>query len=355
MTLPYPPKTLCLLRLSALGDICHMLPVAHTLRHCWPDTRLTWIISETEAPLVERFPGIELVVFRKSLGGRAFLELSRTLKNRRFDGLFLMQVALRAGLASLCARSKVRIGFDSARARDGHGLFVNHRIDPDAQAHVLDGFMGFLKASGIPPKRFRYHWNVPEDPLARAWMEERIPDGPPIVVISPCAGNPERNWRATRYAEVADHLVKTHGMRIVTTCSGDLEQIKFTNRICDRMREPPINLAGRTSLRQLLAVLRRARFMIGPDSGPIHMSAIAGIPAIGLYANSNPRRTGPYRSLEWCVDRYEDAAAYRLGKSVSELRWGHKIHDPDVMGLITVEEVIRMADDLVARLAREED
>ncbi|MCY4611388.1 MAG: glycosyltransferase family 9 protein [Gammaproteobacteria bacterium] len=351
----YPPKTLCLLRLSAIGDVSHMLPVVHTLRHCWPDTQLTWIIGETEVAMVERLEGIEFVVFRKSRGLQAYRDLTRILENRRFDGLFLMQIALRAGLASLCVRSPVRLGFDPGRARYGHSLFVNHRIAPDTCPHVIDGFMGFLKASGIEPDRFQYRWDVPEDPLARAWAEEQLPDGSPIVVISPCAGNPERNWRIDRYARVADHLAEAHGMRVVVTCSKELEQVKFTNELCARMQYPPINMAGRTNLQQLLAVLRRARFMIGPDSGPIHLAAVADIPALGLCANSNPRRTGPYRSLDWCVDRYDDAAIYRFGQKASNLRWGHKIHDADVMGLITVEEVIRMAEALLAELDTGED
>ena len=346
----YPPKTLCLLRLSAIGDVSHMLPVVHTLRHCWPDTKLTWIIGETEAPLVERLEGVQFVIFRKGRGLYAYQDLTRILENRRFDGLFLMQVALRAGLASLCIRSPVRLGFDRARARDGHGLFINHRITSDIQPHVIDGFMGFLKTSGIEPSQLQYRWDVPENPLARAWAEEQLPGSPPIMVLSPCAGNSERNWHSDRYARLADHLAEVHGMRIVVTCSTELGQMEFTNEICAQMQHAPINLAGRTNLQQLLAVLRRAKFMVGPDSGPLHMAAIAGIPALGLYANSNPRRTGPYRSLTWCVDRYDDAAIYRLGQRASELRWGYKIHDPDVMGLITVEEVIQQAEKLIAEL-----
>ena len=180
------------------------LPVVHTLRHCWPDTRLTWIIGETEAALVERLEGIEFIVFRENRGLRAYRDLTRALENRQFDGLFLMQVALRAGLASLCVRAPVRLGFDPARSRDGHGLFINCRIAPDTRPHVIDGLLGFLKTSGIEPDRFQYRWDIPEDPLARAWAEEQLPDGPPIVVISPCAGHPERNWRIARYARVGD-------------------------------------------------------------------------------------------------------------------------------------------------------
>ena len=140
---PYPPKTLCLLRLSAIGDVSHMLPVVHTLRHCWPDTQLTWIIGETEVALVERLEGVKFVVFRKSRGLQAYRDLTQALEGRRFDGLFLMQVALRAGLASLCVRSAVRLGFDNARARDGHGLFVNHRIAPDVRPRRHRWLHGF--------------------------------------------------------------------------------------------------------------------------------------------------------------------------------------------------------------------
>ena len=327
-----------------------MLPVVHTLRHCWPDTRLTWIIGETEAPLVERLDGIEFILFRKARGMRAYRDLNRILAGRQFDGLFLMQVALRAGIASLSIRAPVRLGFDRARARDGHGLFVNHRIAPEPKPHVIDGFMGFLEASGIKPDQFQYRWDVPEDPLARAWAQEILPGEEPIVVVSPCAGNPERNWQPERYAQVADHLARVHNFRIVVTASRAIEQVRFANEICAQMQHTPLNLAGSTDLQQLLAVLRHARFMISPDSGPIHMATVAGIPAIGLYANSNPRRTGPYRSLEWCVDHYDQAVVYRHGKPAEELRWGLKIHDPRVMATITVDEVVQRAESLITML-----
>ena len=338
------------MRLSAIGDICHMLPAVHTLRHCWPDTRLTWIIGEVEAPLVERLDGIEFILFRKARGWRAYQDLNRILGGRRFDGLFLMQTSLRAGLASLAVRAPVRLGFDRARAREGHGLFINHRIAPEPEPHVIDGFMGFLQASGIRPDQFQYRWDVPQDPLARAWAEEMVPGEEPIVVVSPCAGNPERNWQPERYARVADHLVRAHGLRVVVTASRAPEQIRFANEVCTRMQHTSLNLAGNTDLQQLLALLRRAQFMLSPDSGPIHMAAVAGIPAVGLYANSNPRRTGPYRSLEWCVDHYDHAAAYRYGKPAAALRWGSKIHDSRVMAMITVDEVIARIEDLIATL-----
>ncbi|MDX1610528.1 MAG: glycosyltransferase family 9 protein, partial [Halofilum sp. (in: g-proteobacteria)] len=140
----HAPESLCLLRLSALGDVTHMVPVVRTLQHEWPDTRLTWIIGRLEAELVGDLPGIEFIVFDKARGLAAFRDLWRDLDGRRFDALLQMQVALRANLAGRLVRSPVRIGFDRTRSRDGHGLFVNRRIEPHPGAHVLDGLFDFL-------------------------------------------------------------------------------------------------------------------------------------------------------------------------------------------------------------------
>ncbi len=332
-----------------------MLPVVHTLRTCWPQTQLTWIIGSTEIALVERLEGIEFIVFHKERGWRAYRDLARKLNDRSFDGLFLMQIALRAGLASLLVRSPVRMGFDSDRAREGHGLFVNSRIAPNAEPHVIDGFMGFLEACGIDSEDFQYRWTLPEDPLARAWAEELLMDEPELVVISPCSANFERNWRPQRYAAVADHLIEQHGLQVAITSATHLGQVKFANAVCAAMRQTPLNLAGRTNLQQLLSLLRRSKFLLGPDSGPTHMATVANIPAVGLFANTNPRRTGPYRSLQWCIDRYNDAALYRYGQPASLLNWGQKIHDPDVMALITVDEVLEKVDQLLDHLQAEKD
>ena len=343
----YPPRSLCLLRLSSIGDVAHMLPVVHTLRHCWPDTRLTWVVGETEAALVAPLPDVEFVVFRKRRGWRAHRQLAAALRGREFDGLFLMQVSVRAGAASLAVRAPVRMGFDRARAREGHGLFVNHRIAAQTRPHVVDGFLGFLAAAGIDPQRFRYRFDIPEDAPARAFAQRHLPDAGRAVLLSPCAGNPERNWRIDRYAQVADLLIERHGLAVVLTCAPEPEQVQFVDRVCARMRHAPKNLAGQTSLQQTLSLMRRARFVLAPDSGPAHLGTVAGVPVLGLYAVSPSGRTGPYRSLDYCVDSYDQAARRLLGRPAAALPWGRKLHSREAMGLITVEQVMAAAQRLL--------
>ena len=328
-----------------------MLPVVHTLRYVWPNTRLTWVIAETAHALVEQLPGVEFVVLHKRNRRHAFSALYRDLRGRRFDGLLLMQIALRAGRASLGVRSSVRIGFDAARSKDGHRLFINHRIDPQPQPHVLEGLLQFLTTMGIDAKDFQYCWDLPEDPSAATWAAEHLPGDQPTVVLNACASHPERTWLSSRYASIIDHLQGQHQFRVVLTSAPVPHQIEFVQSICAQMAHQPINLAGQTDLLQLLALMRRSRFVIGPDSGPIHIATVAGRPAIGLYACSNRQRTGPYCSRDWCVDQYDAAAHQLLSRRAANLEWGKKLHSKNLMALITVKDVIEKIDALIAHQA----
>ena len=111
-----------------------------------------------------------------------------------------------------------------------------------------------------------------------------------------------------------------------------------------------MNLIGRTTLKQLLAILDRADLLICPDSGPAHMATAVGTPVIGLYATSNRHRTGPYFSQDLVVDRYPEAVQREFGVPVSQLRWGQRVRDPDAMDLIRVEDVIAKVDQVLRKL-----
>lgn len=113
-----PPASLCILRLSALGDVSHIVPIVRTIQQCWPQTRITWIIGKVEYALVGGIDGVEFIVCDKSQGLGAYRAVWQRLRGRRFDVLLMMQAALRASLLSLGIRATLKIGFDPrARAR----------------------------------------------------------------------------------------------------------------------------------------------------------------------------------------------------------------------------------------------
>src|SRR3984957_19376493 len=161
MTLRFKPplQSVCLLRLSAIGDTCHALAALRAFQAAWPQTRFTWIIGKLEARLMTAIvPEIEFITFDKNATLSELWRLRGMLRGRRFDLLLDMQLSFRASLVSGLVRAPIKLGFDRQRARELQWWFTNAQIEPKASEHVLDSFMGFVRACGIQPKA--PHWNI---------------------------------------------------------------------------------------------------------------------------------------------------------------------------------------------------
>ncbi|KAF1721355.1 glycosyltransferase family 9 protein [Pseudoxanthomonas wuyuanensis] len=332
------PASLCLLRLSALGDVTHVVPLIRTLQKHWPQTRLHWVIDKAGHKLLDGLAGVDFHIYDKKSGLAGMRALRRELPAAGFDALLQMQVAFRANVLSGFIPARRRIGYDRSRSKDLHGLFVNERIPDRPGIHVLDAIGSFCEPLGL--QQTGGVWDLPVPADAHAWAAAQWPqDGKLVLMISPCSSHARRNWYADRYAAVADHAVQ-RGWRVVL-CGGrsDLER-STADAILAAMRQPALDLVGKDTLKQLPALLARADLVMTPDSGPMHIANAMGTKVLGLHAASNPQRSGPYSDRRYCVDRYDDAARKFLGKPASELKWGSKIEFDDVMALITVEDAI---------------
>jgi heptosyltransferase I len=343
---PLATGSICLLRLSALGDVTHVLPLVHTLQQAWPQVSLAWVIGTAEHRLLEGLQGVRFIRYDKRSGLAGMLALRRQLKGERFGALLQMQVAARANLLSACIPARRRIGYDAARAKDLHGLFVNERIPDRPGIHVLDAIGSFCEPLGL--KQTRVQWDLPVPDDAREWAAQQWPGDAPTLVISPCSSHLARNWRVERYAAMADHAA-AQGWRVVL-CGGrsQLER-DTTDAILAAMSSPALDLVGKDTLKQLPALLERADLVLTPDSGPMHIANAMGTTVLGLHAASNPARSGPYSDRRYCVDRYDDAARRYMGKPAGELKWGTKIEREGVMDLVTVDDAI----DVFERFRRE--
>ena len=345
LPLAQPPRSVCILRLSALGDTCHVVPIVRTLQRAWPATQLTWIIGKAEARLMSLVDGVEFITVDKRAGFGARHALREQLRGRRFDVLLHMQLAFRASLVARAVPATIKLGFDRARARDLQWMFTNARIAPRTREHVLDSFFGFLATLGIKDRVLE--WNIPLPENAHAYAERLIPDAQPTLVISPCSSHVARNWRAERYAAVADYAVRKHHMRVIL-CGGPSDLEREMGALIEKAATAKlVNQIGRDTLPELLALLGRAAAVISPDSGPAHMATMVGTPVVGLYAATNPARSGPYLSRLWCVDAYAQAAQRFRGRSPEKLPWTEKIEQGGVMDLITVEQVTAKLDELL--------
>ncbi len=339
MTIPAAPRSICLLRLSALGDVTHVLPLLHTLRDAWPGVPLAWVIGKGEHRLLAGVPGVRFVEYDKASGLAGMRALRREL-GQRFDVLLQLQVSARANLLSAFVPARRRIGYDRSRSRDGHGLFINERIPDRPGIHVLDAIGSFCEPLGLVPGPVR--WELPVPAEAHAWARAQWEDdGRPVLMVSPCSSHRLRNWRAQRHAALADHAI-ARGWRVVLCGGRSALERETGDAILAAMRagDGVLDLIGKDTLKQLPALLARADLLVSPDSGPMHIANAMGTPVLGLHAASNPHRSGPYSDRRWCVDRYDDAARRFRGMPAAQLRWGAKIEAEGVMDLITVDDAV---------------
>ncbi|WP_395770260.1 glycosyltransferase family 9 protein [Arenimonas sp.] len=329
-------KSVCILRLSALGDATHVLPLIRTLQKNLPECRITWILGKGEAKLMEGLEGVELIAFDKKTGLQGLKDLTQALDGRRFDVLLQMQLALRANLVSAVISAKRRIGYDHERAKEGHGLFVNERIRHDRH-HVLDVFGLFADPLGF--RQTEVTWGLPVPPEAHAWAAAQWPEGKRTLLISPCSSHALRNWLPDRYAAVATHAMG-QGWQVVLCGGRSALERDMGDAIIAAMPEKPIDLIGKDTLKQLLALLARADLVMTPDSGPAHMANAMGSKVLGLYACTDGTRSGPYSDLRYTVNRYPEAAIQFLDKPAAALPWGKRVEFPGVMAMIGVDDVI---------------
>jgi len=344
------PQTICVVRLSAIGDTCHALAVVRRLQDNWPDAAITWIIGKTEAALMAGIDDVEFIIFDKSKGRHAYDDVRKAFANRRFDVALCMHASMRVNVMCRSLPTEVRLGFDRSRARDFQWLFTNKRIPPAPQQHALDAMMSFATAIGAVERPLR--WDLPLAADAQEYAAEHVDEARPTVVISPCSSQRSRNfrnWSVANYEAIIRYLRRSYDCQVLITGGGSELEKQYGEALCAESMPGVESLVGRSSLPQLAALISAADLVICPDSGPAHMATAVGTPVIGLYATSNPERTGPYVSRDLTVNRYPDAARKILGKDVNELRWGQRVRDRDAMDLITIDDVFVKIDDFFRR------
>jgi heptosyltransferase I len=339
------PEALCVVRLSAIGDCCHALPVIRSIQAAWPTTKITWVIGKIERSLLEGADGIEFITFDKSNPAASRKALRRELTHRRFPILLHMHPTMRANLVSRCIHADRRIGFDRARARDFQWLFTNEKIRPLQREHVMESFFGFAEHLGLTTRSLR--WDIPISDADRSFAAEAAGHGNsnsgPVCLISPCARQRLRNfrnWPIDRYVELVARLHRQLSARVIISGGPTEVERRYGAAMKNAGGGEVLDLAGATTLKQLLALIGRADVLICPDSGPAHMAAAVRTPVVGLYATTNPERAGPWFSREFLVNRYPEAAMKEYGQPVEKLRWGTRVRDPAAMELITVDDVL---------------
>ena len=314
-----------------------LYPVVRAIKAHWPDTKISWILGSLEHKLLKNLAESSSFLLTNGVAWPQFANYNNKMQNREFDVLLHMQVAARANILSRLIKARVRLGWDRARSRDRHHWFVNHSVESVPFQHQVEGFLEFARSLGIAAPTPQ--WQLPVSEEDRSWAESKLAVTNPILMISACSSHVLRNWRSECYAQVADRAIAELGMSVVLIGGpGELDK-RTAAEIQQHMHGQALNLAGKDTLGQSMALMEKAAVLISPDSGPAHIASALDTPVIGLYAATWSKRSGPYNSLDLCVDRFEDATRKFRHKEARDLRWGTRIEVPGVMDLIEPDTV----------------
>lgn len=330
------PTKICILRFSALGDVSHVIPLIHVLHCQHPQAQIDWIIDKRYQGLIPNMPGLRLLTFDKKSGWTGLNTLRQQLKGQHYDALLLLQTSARANFISTFIKAKRRIGWDQQRAREGHWIIRNEAIPETPPQHQVQAMLAFGRALGVTLTE--PVWPISINSIDQLFAEQCLPGDQPTLMMSPCSSHRQRNWLPERYAAIADEATQL-GIRTAIIGAPSTIEKQMADDIQHFAESPLINLVGKDTPIQMLALLNRASIVLAPDSGPLHWANALGKPVIGLYAATWSIRSGPYNNLELCVDRFSEAAEKYRQCDPSELRWGTRIETPDVMRLIDVQTV----------------
>ncbi|MCC5013441.1 MULTISPECIES: glycosyltransferase family 9 protein [unclassified Legionella] len=328
-------KSICIVRLSALGDVLMLVPLIRLLQAKLPDAALTWVISRPAYDLVEGMDGVEFIVINKPNNLADYWHFKKTLAGRKFDVLLAAQASFRANLLYPLIRATRKIGYDKLRAKDGHGWFISETIKP-GHDHTLDGFLKFAEVLGLEQSGLR--WDLPIGEADYEWARAHLPTQRPILLVNPAASKPERSWLVERYIDVIKEAIKRWRVQVVLTGGPGEYDRELADAIIKEV--PCIDLVGKTKPKQLLAVISQAQALLCPDTGPSHMAAAVGTPVVALHAVTSSSVSGPYTYRHLAVDCYPEAVTTILKKTPETNVWGTHAHGEDTMKLVKVDAVL---------------
>jgi lipopolysaccharide heptosyltransferase I len=330
-------KRLLVVRLGSFGDLIHTLPAVAAIRRGHPpDLEIDWLVDAAHAGFLELVPAVTRLVPLAGRTTRAWLEARRALKARRYDVAADFQGLIKsAALARLSGAARV-IGFDRQSLREpAAGVFYTERVTVGERGHVIEKNLRLASSIGARSGPLEFPISAVESASARA---AQATAGGPYALINPGAAWPNKRWPPDRLAAIARLLRDRHQLAsIVLWGPGEADAAEAVAA----SSAGAARLAPQTTWTDVLALARGARLIVSGDTGPLHLAAAVGVPAVALFGPTNPARNGPWIAADISLSRYDRCQChYERRCRFGDDRW--------CLATIGVDEV---ADAIRARLA----
>ncbi len=303
-------KNILIIKPSALGDIVMALPALSALRRNFPDAKISWLVRPEFAGLLEGHPHLDSIIeFDRRYLGRAWCKpaamgslfsLVRRLRRSKFDAVIDLQGLFRTASLGWLTGSKKRFGM--ADAREFAPIFYNHKIPPGPdRVHVVDYYLKIVRAVGASDTAAEFI--LPQSSRADESVEKLLAanniKANNYAVLIPGSAHDYKCWPAENFAAIADRMAADFGFDIVAVgTAGEKVIIENLKSAADF---PVAEFAGRTSISELISLLRSARAVVTNDTGPGHIAGVLDVPLAMIYGRSNPIRIYPYKTKDSVV------------------------------------------------------
>jgi heptosyltransferase-1 len=302
------PESILIVKLSAIGDVVHSLPLLEVLRKNFPEARIDWLVEEEGSQIIEGHKDLDrMIVSHRKSWQKRFLrprqktdllreirEFIRNLRSVRYDLVIDLQGLFKSGILTGLSRGRRKIGFTGG-GKEGSYLFLTekpHFFDYDK--HALDRYLAAAECLACNVDSWK--GEIPIRPVDKATVDRLLHrhalDHEVMVAINPVARWATKLWDEQNYAPLADKLQRELSCKVLFT--GSKDDSPLIERIAGRMETRPVNLAGEINLKELAYLYTRCRLVISTDTGPMHIAAAMNTPVVALFGPTAPWRTGPY-------------------------------------------------------------
>ena len=292
-------KNILIVKLSAIGDVIHALPVAHALKQRYPEARITWVVEKPAYELLTNNPIIdEIIVFDKpkfkSLSGLLTNEytFAQELKAHTFDLAIDLQGLFKSAAISYLSGAPERLVYCNARELSH---LVGQRICGEhQQGHIVDRYLDVARHLGCPASKVEFPIIITQSEIDQTVAIARqagLQLDNPYVVLAPGTNWASKCWPPTHFAQLADKL---YGDHVIPVIIGGPSDQRLAKEIIANAEVPPIDLTGKTSMKQLAYIIQKSQAFVGGDTGPMHLAVAVGTKVVTMFGPTDPRRNGPY-------------------------------------------------------------
>ena len=301
-------KNILVVKLSAIGDVIHALPVSHALKEAYPDCHVTWVVEPPAYDILRDNPYIDdIIVFEKKKfkSFKGFMEnigpFRKRLGVRKYDVALDLQGLFKSAAIAWCSKAPVRLG--TCNMRELSDRISRPVRGPHAEGHIVERYLDVVRELGCPVKKVIFPMEItPEDEkkAISALSFAGAKAGNKYAVLAPGANWPNKRWPTEHFARLSDWLYDK-GIVPVIIGGGALDK-SLAADIIAKAEIPPVSIVGSTTLKQLAAVIKGAVVTVGGDTGPGHRSAGMGIPTVMTMGPTDANRNGPYGQLENAIE-----------------------------------------------------